>query len=161
MHFSILFQGYTIPFAMVHRWEWLQKLSPYLLPTAQIFLLSHALHSMNTLYCRMCEKRKGGCCTYHMFAQFQSQQRSSSISRVPRHCDNKQRVTACLTETGISIHAVSTESLSSTVQISHTIGSCSHFSSVSLKRLFLVSPALRPAPTHGMGSPKQVTKLPG
>lgn len=151
----------TQPFSRIHKQECQIKLPPYLLATAWTFLFPHAAHSVHTLYWRGCEKGKGGCCRYHMFTQFQSQQRSSSLSAVPRRCDNKQTGAACPAETGCSIPAASAESLSSTAQISHAIASCSPSSPLPLKGLFLVSPALSPTPTHHTGAAKAMTKLPG
>lgn len=94
-----------------------------------------------------------------MFTQFQSQQRSSAISAIPRHYDNKQTATACPAETDFPFFTASAKCLSSTGQISHTIASCPPSSSVPLKRPFPVSSALSPTPTHCLGAAKAVTKL--
>lgn len=157
-HFTILSQAYAMPFAMGHGWEWWQKLPSYLLPTAWTFLLLHVLHSVQTLYWRGGERRREevvGTTYLHSFSHNRGHYPQAQF--LGSMIINKQQQQA---KTGFLIQAVRTESLSSTVQISHTLVSCSPSSPVPWKGHSQCPqhPALpgshSPAPTHCMGADK-------
>lgn len=96
-------------------------------------------------------------CRHHVFTEYQPQQRSSSISTVPGHSDNKQ------TPTSMSSRQTAWPRLwmVNPSPAQHKFHSCSPPSLVPLKRMLLVFPTLSSTPTHLTGAAKAVTKLPG